>query len=318
MATRVLFTIDTELAWRHHAAGLGWQENYARSIEPAGVGLGYQLARFAEHGLKAVCFVDPMPAALFGPEPVRRIVETVLEAGQEVQLHVHPTWAEARRDGSATPDAVFELTGLSREEQQAMIESARDMLVAAGAPPPVAFRAGSYGADDATLDALAALGIAYDSSHNGCEHPWPSAIGLPPGQTAPVRHRGVIELPVSQIAQPGGSLRHLQVCAVSAGEMALALDHAVAADQPVLTLISHSFELATRDGLRPNRVVRSRFDRLCRLLADRRDEAPTVHFADLQGLPLGGEADAPAAPARLVAWRMAEQALANSLEKVGR
>ena len=70
MATPVFLTVDTEFAWRHHAAGLDVDTIYARSLEPAGVGLSYQLDRLAAHGLKACFFVDPMPALVFGLGPV--------------------------------------------------------------------------------------------------------------------------------------------------------------------------------------------------------------------------------------------------------
>ena len=93
MATRVLITVDTELVWRHHEAGLSWQDNFARSFEAAGVGVPHQLRLLAEHALKACFFVDPMPALVHGLDPVRRMVEPILEAGQEVQLHLHPFWA---------------------------------------------------------------------------------------------------------------------------------------------------------------------------------------------------------------------------------
>ena len=72
--TPVFLTIDTEFAWRHHAAGRSPNTIYARSCEPAGVGIGYQLARFARHGLKAWFFVDPMPALVYGLDPIRRVV----------------------------------------------------------------------------------------------------------------------------------------------------------------------------------------------------------------------------------------------------
>ena len=55
MATRVLLTVDTELTWRHYAAGLSWQESFERCYEAAGVGIPYQLDLLARHGLKA-CF----------------------------------------------------------------------------------------------------------------------------------------------------------------------------------------------------------------------------------------------------------------------
>ena len=53
-------------------------------------------------------------------------------------------------------------------------------------------------------DTFQALGIRYDSSHNGAEHPEPSALPFDPALADPVEHEGVIEVPVSQIRTPGG------------------------------------------------------------------------------------------------------------------
>lgn len=315
METRVLLTIDTELTWRHHLAGSGWEENYAYSIEPAGVGLTYQLEAINRHGLKACFFIDPMPAKLYGLDPVKRMVDTVLSAGQEVQLHLHPMWEQATADGTVAPDTVFELIDHPYEKQRALIAEARDLLVAAGAPEPVAFRSGSYAVNDDSLRALADIGIAYDSSHNGCEGPWPSALSLPLDQVAPVEHEGVIEIPVSQMRLANGGLRHLQICAVSLAEMTHALDHAVAHHQPVVTIVGHSFELATRGGARPNPVVKNRFDGLCAQLERRALEAPTARFSDLHDIPRDRAMEPVSASASLVAGRMIGQLWANLIER---
>lgn len=311
MHTRILLTVDTELAWRHHAAELALEEIYARSIEPAGVGLGFQLARLRDYGLKACFFVDPMPALVFGIDVVKRIVASILEAGQEVQLHLHPNWKGARAGDGGKAQGRFELIDYVEADQRTLIAEARDLLMQAGAPDPIAFRAGSYSANDATLRALAALGFRYDSSHNGSENPWPSAISLPRQHIAPIAHQGVIELPVTLIADRSERLRHCQICSLSATEVAAAIDHAVAKGHAALTLVSHSFELATRDGLRENALIRRRFEKICATLAANAHRAPTAFFTDLDGLDVAGEA-APA-PANLLrtAGRMGEQLIAN-------
>src|SRR3546814_3439032 len=72
-------------------------------------------------------------------------------------------------DGGAA-HARFEMVEYSAHEQRDLIAGAIDLLKAAGAPHPIAFRAGSYGANDETLAALAALGFVYDSSHRSEEH----------------------------------------------------------------------------------------------------------------------------------------------------
>ncbi|MFC3582059.1 polysaccharide deacetylase family protein [Sphingomonas hylomeconis] len=315
--TPVLLTVDTELAWRHHAAGLDPAALFDRSIEPAGVGIAYQLAVLARHRLKACFFVDPLPALLFGPAPMQRVVEAILAAGQEVQLHLHPNWTGATAGDRGASHGRFELIDFSQNEQRDLIARARDLLVAAGAPLPVAFRAGSYSANDATLRALAALGFRYDSSHNGAEHPWPSAIGLPATQIAPVRHEGLIEVPVTLIHDRPGRARNFQICALSGGEMAAALDHAAAQGHAAVTIVSHSFELANRAGTRRNNVHVRRFEALCALLATRRAVLPTAHFADVD-LALD-QVDVPLAPSALrTGWRYAEQAWSNLIEERAR
>lgn len=312
--TPVFLTVDTELMWRHHAAGLDAAAIYARSIEPAGVGIGYQLERLGTHGLKATFFVDPMPARLYGIEPFKRLVGAILDAGQEVQLHLHPNWTGATAADRAAA-ASFELIDHDRAAQQRLLEEALDWLEQAGAPRPIAFRAGSYSANDDTVDALVALGFAYDSSHNGSEHPWPSAIGLPRDQIAPVAHRGLVELPVTLIEDRAGNLRHFQICALSAAEMRAALNHAEASAHAAVVIVSHGFELANRAGTRVNRVHRSRFDSLCALLAERRDMLPTQHFADRPVLALGRQ-DRPLAPSTLrTRLRQAEQLWSNWVEE---
>lgn len=312
--TAVFLTIDTEFTWRHHQAGLSCEEIYARSIEPAGVGLGHTLTRLREHGLKACFFVDPMPAMTYGLDPIRRIVDTVLDAGQEVQLHIHPNWTAARAGDRGRVEVRHELNDYRYAEQLALIAGAAALLEAAGAPRPVAFRAGSYAADDDTLAALAEVGFAYDSSHNGACQPWPSRVGLPARWIAPVK-RGVVEVPVTLIEDAPGRLRTAQICALSQGEMRAALEHAAANGHAAVTLVSHSFELANREGTRPNAIHVRRFDALCRTLARMRDVLPTVHFADRPRLPLTQD-DAPLGPNALrTRWRQAEQLWSNWVEE---
>ena len=315
MQTRVFLTVDTELMWRHHCAGLDAATIVQRSLEPAGVGIGWQLTQLAEHGLKACFFVDPMPALVYGLEPIRRVVGAILEAGQEVQLHLHPNWTGAQAGDRGAAYGPFELIDYSLAEQVDLIAGAADMLTAAGAPDPVAFRSGSYSASDDTLAALAKLEFVYDSSHNGSEHPWPSAIGLAPRQIAPVVHRGMIEVPVTLIEDQKGHLRHFQVCALSAAEMKAALDHAVRARHAAVTVVSHGFELANRAGTRPNAVHVRRFEALCGMLAERRDVLATAHFADRPEMALGQD-DAPLAPSVLrTRLRQAEQLWSNWIEE---
>lgn len=309
--TRVLLTIDTELIRRPGSDLTRWEPAFERSYEAAGVGVRYQLRVLAQYALKACFFVDPMPACVYGIDPIRRMVDPILEAGQEVQLHLHPLWAGAR-DGDM--DGARELARYSRHEQRDLIARARDLLIEAGVPEPVAFRAGNYSANDDTLSVLAELGFRFDSSHNGHQHPWPSAISLPRDHIAPIAHQGVVELPVTLIAESRGS-RHLQICAVSLGELKAAIEHGGASGQPVVNIVTHSFELANRAGTAPNKVHVKRFEDLCAYLSSERRRFPTAFFTDLDDLPLGLDVPMlPKAGFRRVG-RLIEQIWSNQIEE---
>ncbi len=282
MTTRVLITIDTELTWRPGDGWQDWKACYARSYEAAGVGVPYQLRMLAQYALKACFFVDPVPACVFGIEPIKRMVDPILAAGQEVQLHLHPQWFGAANGGTTS---AFELNDYDEITQRDLIARARDLLMEAGVPDPIAFRSGSYAANDDTLRALASLGFQYDSSHNGHQHPWPSNINLPIDQITPIRHEGVIEVPVTLISD-GAASRHLQICAVSTDELRAALEHADRSGLPIVNIVSHSFELANRNGNAPNRIHVRRFERLCAFLSKERTRFPTVFFSELDDLDL--------------------------------
>ncbi|HEX6376379.1 MAG TPA: polysaccharide deacetylase [Allosphingosinicella sp.] len=263
--TKVLLTVDAALAWGPHARGASWQENLALSFDPAGVGVPWQLDRLRDHGLKACFFVDPMPALIYGIEPVRRMVEPILAAGQEVQLLLHPVWqsvAEGVAEG-----ARFELTCYDAEDQLDLIETARDLLVEAGAPSPVAFRSGGYAADVRTLAALVRAGLRFDSSHGGGSHS--GTLPFEPDLVGPADLGELVEVPVTRIAD------------TAAEAIEKALRHALRAGHELVALAGRSFDLASRGGGRPDLGACRRFERLCAFLAAQAATLPTVHFSDL-------------------------------------
>lgn len=315
--TVLYITIDTEyssgLALR--CGGAGRAENFARSIAcdtPDGpVGVAYQMDIFDAHGLKGVFFVDPMPALVWGVEAVADVVGPIVARGHDVQLHLHSEWLTLA--GPANPlkgRTGGNLKDFAFEEQCRLLDHARATLMAAGAPRPIAFRAGNYGANDDTLRALAELGIAYDTSH--CPGFAGSACGisLGPRDRQVQYHGGVIEVPIGAIEAHGGGLRHYQVTALTYRELIAAARHARDEGQPSLTLVSHSFELMSRDRLCANRIVKRRFDRFCAALA----ALPGVRTATYaEARPAVSEAGIAPLPHSLLRTgrRLVEQALSN-------
>ncbi|MCR9181006.1 MAG: hypothetical protein NXH71_12375 [Erythrobacteraceae bacterium] len=320
--TCVYITIDTEYSsGLYTGPGLADRaENYARSIAcitPEGAaGIPHKLELLAAHGQKAVFFVDPMPALVWGVAAIEDIVGPIIAAGQDVQLHCHTEWLglagnanplRSQRTGHNIADFLF-------EEQCQILDYARATLMAAGAPVPRAFRAGNYGANDDTLQALAQIGLAYDSSHCPALVGGACRISLGPEDRDPVLHKGVIEVPVGTIGTIGGGQRHAQITALTLAEMVAAIRHAQGCGRESFTLVSHSFELINRRSLAVNRIVRRRFAGLVRALATMRG-IETGTFADNPPplSALAGQSQPLPANAVRTGMRIAEQLVSNTL-----
>lgn len=272
---RFYLTIDTELSAahfrRHGRAGVA--DNFKRAImgrtATGDYGIVHQMEVLDDHGLKGCFFVDPMPALVCGVDVMKRIVEPILTRGHDVQLHAHSEWL-AFTDPVRSPTggrAGRNLRDFSLVDQCAILAFAVETLVEAGAPVPVAFRAGNYGANDDTLRALAVLGLSYDTSFPPGIVRSDCRIDLPRDTVAPVRRLGVVEVPIAAIGAARGGLRHGQVTAISAWELQAALDYGVSQGRSGLTLVSHSFELLCRRRVRANQVVAARFERMCATVA---------------------------------------------------
>jgi len=317
--TRVFITIDTEyepgFTARH---GKDTQtSNFAQSIActtPGGdVGVAWQARQFARRGLKAVFFVDPMPALLWGTEAISQIVTPILEHGHDVQLHIHTEWLALAGDANPLGGRTgANIRDFALEDQHALIDYAIKELEAAGAPRPVAFRAGNYGANDDTLRALANLGLTHDTSHSpglpgsACE------IGLGAQDRQPLTYCGVTEVPIGCIGDIGGKLRHAQITALSLQELTAAIRHARDTGAESFTIVSHSFELLSRDRARINTVVRNRFERLCEFLASEQGVS-TGTYAGAAPAPVDTPDLLPVLKANVLrtGLRHAEQAVSN-------
>lgn len=318
--THLYITIDTEYEPDFTARNGrdSRRENFARSIEcvtdEGSVGVNFQLDTFDRHGLRGVFFVDPMPALLWGVAAIEDVVGPIVERGHDVQLHLHTEWLALAGEANPLPGRTGDnLKDFNFEEQCALIEYATRTLRAAGAPRPVAFRAGNYGANDDTLRALAELGIPYDTSHCPGFRGSPCEIGLGEDDRRPVRRCGTIEVPIGCIGDIL-NLRHAQLTALSTRELLAALEHARDHALRNFTIVSHSFELLSRDRTKINRIVKRRFERLCEGLADMAGVS-TATYALKPPVVIPSARIRPTLPPSFsrTAIRMAEQAVVNAL-----
>ena len=296
MRTQVAITIDTEFSIggafgdpeRRTPVGI---ENVTCPVGGEEQGLGFLLDTFARHGTRATFFVEALQTSWFGDAPMGAVVERVLAADQDVQLHLHPCWTAFRepewksRLGAGGPDDNCD--GRSTEELQDLIEEGLAALHRMGVPRPVALRTGNLRADRNVYRAMAA-----------CQLPLASNVGL--GLNLPVdpalrlrggKHRieGVLEVPVLSYIQPAFGRRQADrlftTTATSTFETEALLWAAREAGAQTIVLLTHPFEFIKGDRLDParqrvNRINQRRLEWLCAFLAAHKEEFESVSFED--------------------------------------
>jgi peptidoglycan/xylan/chitin deacetylase (PgdA/CDA1 family) len=272
----VYLTFDVEVWCR------GWEaldENFPRSFERYVWGRSiqgdYALPRTLEilrnHELTGVFFVEPLFSARFGHSHLQTITNLIMGAGQDVQLHLHPEWTDEIR-----PPIIADcerkrqhLTYYSQQEQSALIAHGKSLLEAATGRTVTAFRSGSFAVNGDTYRALSGLGLLVDSSLNEChDH---AQASLPPTAAWNSQRQidGVLCFPVTVFTDGFGRARPAQVGACSFEEMRDALLNARASGCQNVVLVSHNFEMLKPGSSLPDRIVESRFVRLCQFLAER-------------------------------------------------
>jgi peptidoglycan/xylan/chitin deacetylase (PgdA/CDA1 family) len=237
-------------------------------------GLGFLLDTFARHGTKATFFVEALQTAWFGDAPMAGMIDRILTAGQDVQLHLHPCWTTFRdpdwraKRGEGDPDDHCD--GRDVDGLQTLIEQGIEAFARMGAPRPIALRTGNLRADRNVYRAMLAAGIPLASNIGlGLNRPTDPALQLHGG-----RHRieGVLEVPVLTY-RAGGADRLFTTTASSWRETEHLLWAAHAAGVETLVLLTHPFEFIKGDRLDParqrvNRINQSRLERLCAFIAE--------------------------------------------------
>ncbi|MBT8337937.1 MAG: polysaccharide deacetylase [Gemmatimonadetes bacterium] len=282
----VYYTVDTEVWWARgsHDGRSGFADEFRRwfhGATPRGdYGVPFQMRLLSEHGLKGVFFVEPLFAAVVGSDPLEEMVECILEAGHDVQLHAHVEWLRHIDHPVAVPGTGPHIRSFGLADQKRLLGEATRLLTEAGAPHPTAFRAGNFGADDTTLAALAQLDIGVDSSLDRCYLDDDCRISGGAAIRQPRTIGETLEVPVSAFVDYPGHLRPVHLNACGFGEVRHALQEAERLNHPTFVMVSHSFELLNGRQDRPDRVVLGRFEKLCRFLADHEDRFRTADFRE--------------------------------------
>jgi peptidoglycan/xylan/chitin deacetylase (PgdA/CDA1 family) len=263
------------------------------------------------HGLKGVFFVEPLFAARFGLQYLKTILSLIQEAGQEVQLHLHQEWADEISPpplASITRKRPY-LSDCTLEEQIELVRLGCELMQCAGAPRPVAFRAGGFAANADTFAALRASAIRCDFSID-CTVPW-SVADLRDRRAllSPQFIDDVVTFPMAVFRDGFGRARHVQVGACAAAEMIQAMEGAARLGWTHFVVLSHNFEMLKPGSTSPDRIVVDRFERICDYLGRQRSRLATVNVSELAIDAIGQPNGMPRVSRAATLRRYAEQAV---------
>lgn len=295
--TEVCLTVDTEFS-------IGGAFAHPTELHPVGEphaycpadnedhGLPFILRTLARYNAPATFFVETLNTAFFGDAPLRRVVEDILTAGQDVQLHLHPCWLHFRY-----PDWAERLSeglpsdrcaGRSVAEMEAIIATGCEPFTRWNWPSPTALRVGGLAADRNVFRAMANMGLRVGSSigFGGRNHSQDPSLQIQAG-----RHwiEDVLEIPILSFAQFPSSdfkrYRRLTVTGVGHLEMVSVLRAARALGISPVVILTHPHEFVKgarpgRPGVRANRINKRRLEKLCEFLAENSQDFVPVSFGE--------------------------------------
>ncbi|OLD62993.1 MAG: hypothetical protein AUI53_00270 [Acidobacteria bacterium 13_1_40CM_2_60_7] len=326
---QVFLTIDTECSM-----GGAWENPSLKPVDSERSVLGkigseyYGIPRIMdileENDLRGTFFVEVFSGLGDLRPGLANAYAQIVRRGHDVQLHLHPIhyFYRMAQEGRIAPDQLppaKDMIGtFSPELQFEMLQKGVSLFTEIVGKPPVAFRAGNFGASLSTLEALEKVGIRLDSSFNaaylrvGCLLDSSGAIN------GAWRHGTVWEIPVTTFETGIWGLRGLKplnINAVSLWEMKKVLEQAERIGLAAVTFIAHSFSLFKAADLqfrklRPDALVLRRFQGLCRFLREQAGRFPVIGFSEIEPSSLQGqEAAVPNMGTLVPVLRKAVQAL---------
>ncbi|MFX0195822.1 MAG: hypothetical protein ACFFCW_06850 [Candidatus Hodarchaeota archaeon] len=244
----------------------------------------------ADHyGIPLTFFVEIFNKYHFGNDESKEVCEYILKRNHDVQLHLHPNYLNFTLSEPHQMRYSDLMGNYSLSKQVEFIKESKETLLHFGVPPPIAFRAGCFGANVATLRALRKTGFLIDSSYNtsylgdSCLLPDMNINDL-------VSIENIWEFPITNFIEHIPFLkprpRPLDINGVSFEEMHFILQRTGTEGPHNITIILHSFSFikpfdAQYVKARPRTHVMRRFEKLCEFLSDNRSNYHVRTFGSL-------------------------------------
>jgi hypothetical protein len=322
--TRVILTVDTEpsvagaMKDRKRFPPLLhepiWGEVNGRSEA-----LGFITRTLEHYNLPATFFVETVHTSYFGNLEMKRYTDHLLEAGLDVQLHIHPVWRNFSDSLAPSRHYNDDSAALGEAELTSVIEHGCSQIQEWTGQRPVAMRTGNFSASMKVYRAMANAGLPLASNICIACESYPETSLQKSGGIQKID--SVYELPAACFIDPGpigsGSYRAAQITACSASELINLLQQCHAQSVDTIVLVTHPFEFIKKAdfryrSMRANRVVQKRLQKLCSFLAANRDRFQAITFSDLaEQLPLSKQAAPALQSSRIKSFLRASQNFIN-------
>ena len=303
---KICITVDTEfsIAGAFSNAGrylpVDKQAVYC-NVNGRSEGLGFILKTFKETGVKGTFFVEALNRVYFGDGPMEGVVNDILAAGQDVQLHLHPVWSQVfsisgwqnRLDEIKPNDSVLTR---SQDQLESLFGEGADILEKWCGYRPLALRTGNLHVSRNVYKAMFEVEMFVSSNiGRGIYEPVDSALRLSHGCRIV---DGVYEYPVTSyvgLHLPGiKELKSLTITGSSFSEAKSIIELAYKKGIGSVVLLTHTFEFIRghdcqfNNGKR-NMLTQGRLRKLCEYISNNSDRFETAFITQLDRKEQGGE-----------------------------
>lgn len=228
-----------------------------------------------KYGHKISFFLEVLNKHYFEEAESQVVCEYILNREHDVQLHLHPNYLNFKTRVPSALEFKDNMHVYSLDEQVELIADGKKTLMRYGAPPPIAFRAGNFGADVNTLSALGSCGFLVDSSYNKAFANNPCKL-CETDINDSKRFGKIWEFPVTNFYEKFGKFsryRPLDLNGVSFRQMKSVLNQAAQKGVRCVTIVLHSFSFikaldVQHTKIQIRKIVINRFKKLCRFLSE--------------------------------------------------
>lgn len=234
--TTLLITIDTEHFTQAPSPVVPYPGGAWCTVRDRHYGFPLIMDLCDNYAIKVTFFINVFEYKVIGQAVMAQMCQEIVKRGHDVQLHTHPAFLTGRQL----------LCDHSLEEQRELIGIGKQKLYEWTTREVVAHRAGYYGVNDTSLEALKDCGIRLDCSsfyeREGCGVHW-NRFELD-------ERNGMWELPISWFRivknvgagnRGGGRIRKVDIDKASADYLIAFLRRAIEEGYGHITLASHSF-----------------------------------------------------------------------------